>query len=141
MSSGLAARVIGRLDGESKDGDERWKFLVLAALDGPEALTTALAADATPKKQKLPPAPPPAKPRAAYLRSIKVEGFRGIGKAAHLDFPPGLGLTLVVRRNGSGKSSFAEALELLLTGDTFRWSQRAKVWRQDWRKCPRSWPS
>ena len=31
MSSGLAARVIGRLDGESKGGDERWKSLVLAA--------------------------------------------------------------------------------------------------------------
>jgi hypothetical protein len=27
----------------------------------------------------------------------------------------------------------AEALELLLTGDTYRWSQRSKVWRDGWR--------
>jgi hypothetical protein len=28
---------------------------------------------------------------------------------------------------------FAEGLELLLTGDTYRWSQRRKVWRDGWR--------
>ena len=39
----------------------------------------------------------------------------------------------MVGRNGSGKSSFADALELLLTGDTYRWSHRAKVWKQGWR--------
>src|SRR5437764_9370684 len=60
----------------------------------------------------------------AYLRSIAVEGFRGIGSKAMLSFPAGPGLTLVVGRNGSGKSSFAEALELLLTGDSRRWYKR-----------------
>ena len=49
------------------------------------------------------------------------------------DARAGPGLTLVVGRNGSGKSSFAEGLELLLTGDTYRWSQRSKVWRDGWR--------
>ena len=43
---------------------------------------------------------------------------------------PAPGLTLVVGRNGSGKSSFADALELLLTGDNQRWSaRRAKIWK------------
>jgi hypothetical protein len=56
-----------------------------------------------------------------------------IGPEATLDLTPDPGLTLVVGRNGSGKSSFAEGLELLLTGDTYRWSQRSKVWRDGWR--------
>ena len=42
-------------------------------------------------------------------------------------------LTLVVGRNGSGKSSFAEAAELALTGVTRRWEGRAAVWREGWR--------
>ena len=64
---------------------------------------------------------------------ITAQGFRGIGPQATLDLTPGPGLTLVVGRNGSGKSSFAEGLELLFTGDTYRWSQRSKVWRDGWR--------
>src|SRR4051794_22705792 len=48
----------------------------------------------------------------AYLTAISVEGFRGIGPTAAIEFPPGPGLTLVIGRNGSGKSSFAEALEV-----------------------------
>ena len=76
------------------------------------------------------PAPPP---RIAFLRAITVEGFRGIGPKATLDLTPGPGLTLVVGRNGSGKSSFAEALELLLTGETYRWENRSKVWKDGWR--------
>ena len=75
--------------------------------------------------------PPP--PRIAFLRTITVEGFRGIGPKATLDLTPGPGLTLVVGRNGSGKSSFAEGLELLLTGDTYRWRDRSKIWRDGWR--------
>jgi DNA repair exonuclease SbcCD ATPase subunit len=46
---------------------------------------------------------------------------------------PGPGLTLVVGRNGSGKSSFAEALELVLTGDNQRWGGRNKIWKEGWR--------
>ncbi len=67
------------------------------------------------------PSAPSAPPRIAFLKAITVEGFRGIGPKATLDLTPGPGLTLVVGRNGSGKSSFAEGLELLLTGDTYRW--------------------
>ena len=46
---------------------------------------------------------------------------------------PGPGLTLVVGRNGSGKSSFAEALEVLLTGDLRRWEKLPAVWHKGWR--------
>ena len=60
-------------------------------------------------------------------------GFRGIGEPATLRLAPGPGLTLVVGRNGSGKSSFAEALEVLLTGELRRWEKLSAVWRQGWR--------
>jgi ABC-type hemin transport system ATPase subunit len=69
----------------------------------------------------------------AYLRSVTVAGFRGVGQPATLDLQPGPGLTLVVGRNGSGKSSFAEALEVLLTGELRRWQKRPAVWREGWR--------
>lgn len=77
-----------------------------------------------------------------FLRAIRVRGFRGIGREAVLRIAPGPGLTLVVGRNGSGKSSFAEATELALTGVNRRWEGRSAVWRDGWRnmhceKAPR----
>ncbi|MFD4441583.1 AAA family ATPase [Nocardia sp. NPDC058519] len=68
-----------------------------------------------------------------FLRSITVQGFRGIGPAATLRLNPGPGLTLVVGRNGSGKSSFAEAAEFALTGGNRRWDGRSTAWREGWR--------
>ncbi|MCU7823232.1 AAA family ATPase [Kitasatospora sp. DSM 101779] len=59
--------------------------------------------------------------RGVYLKSITVEGFRGIGEAATLHIPSGPGLTVVQGRNGSGKSSFAEGIEVALTGRNRRW--------------------
>ena len=53
-----------------------------------------------------------------------MEGFRGIGPATTLRLSPQPGLTIVAGRNGSGKSSLSEALELVLTGDTYRWKKR-----------------
>ncbi|MFF2406506.1 AAA family ATPase [Streptomyces sp. NPDC058092] len=43
-----------------------------------------------------------------YLDSVSVTGFRGIGPRVKLDLAPRPGVTLVVGRNGSGKSSLAE---------------------------------
>lgn len=40
---------------------------------------------------------------------------------------------LIVGRSGSGKSSFAEGLEYLLTGRNYRWEKRPKVWLEGWR--------
>ena len=73
-----------------------------------------------------------AAPAAVYLTAIEVEGFRGIGPPSILQIDPGPGLTLVVGRNGSGKSSFSEALEMVLLGTNQRWDQRVKVWRDGW---------
>jgi DNA repair exonuclease SbcCD ATPase subunit len=42
---------------------------------------------------------------------------------------PEPGLNVFVGRNGSGKSSFAEAVEYALTEETARWSQRPIVFR------------
>jgi len=63
-----------------------------------------------------------------------VRGFRGIGPESELKLRPGPGLTLVIGRNGSGKSSFAEALEVLLTGTSVRWSDKgSRFWKEGWR--------
>ena len=139
MTTSLSDLLLERLQRESQPKDD-WPALVLAALDGASAVDELLAARPRAAKATRPaPTATPAasRPRAAatgaYLRSITVEGFRGIGRPATLDLVPGPGLTLVVGRNGSGKSSFAEALEQLLTGDTFRWANRTKEWRDGWR--------
>src|SRR5690349_6963202 len=67
-----------------------------------------------------------------WLSSVTVEGFRGIGTPATLPLDPAPGLTVVVGRNGSGKSSFAEGLELLMTGQLKRWEKRPKAWTETW---------
>jgi hypothetical protein len=111
--------------------------LLLAALDGDEALAREL--DAGPgterhiRSRPASAAAPAAKPAGAYLRSLTVSGFRGIGPGAKLEVQPKPGLTLVTGRNGSGKSSFAEAMEVLLTGTLLRWkSANSTVFRDSW---------
>ncbi|WP_240970078.1 AAA family ATPase [Actinacidiphila epipremni] len=68
-----------------------------------------------------------------YLESVAVTGFRGIGRRAKLPLAPKPGVTLVVGRNGSGKSSFADGIETALTGTSARWDGRSAVWRDNWR--------
>lgn len=72
-------------------------------------------------------------PGGVYLGRISVRSFRGIGVETTLDVPAGPGLTVVSGRNGSGKSSFAEALEVALTGTTYRWQNRSVQWQVPWR--------
>ncbi|MEK8143858.1 ATP-binding protein [Streptomyces sp. M10(2022)] len=62
----------------------------------------------------------------------------GVGPETTLDLPPGPGLTVVAGRNGTGKSSFAEAAEMALTGFNARWDgsngkARTAVWKEGWR--------
>jgi ABC-type Mn2+/Zn2+ transport system ATPase subunit len=113
-----------------------WAGAVLAACNGRDDLEQYLR-DAT-SAQKGTAATEPVQHAGAYLTSLKVEGFRGIGPAQTLNVHAGPGLTLVVGRNGSGKSSFAEALEVLFTGDSKRWEGRSKIWKEGWRNlhCP-----
>ncbi|MHB8718616.1 MAG: AAA family ATPase [Candidatus Dormibacteria bacterium] len=117
------AEAPSTLDGASE--------LVLAAFEGRESVEAALAgtrgqarAGTAPAAAALPP---------TFLESITVEGFRGVGPAVTLTLCAGPGLTVVAGRNGSGKSSLAEALEMLLTGSNRRWAERAKVWGAGWR--------
>src|SRR6185436_10754999 len=77
----------------------------------------------------------------AYLASLSVQGFRGIGPKQTLTLNPAPGLTIVIGRNGSGKSSFAEALEVLFTGDSKRWSERSKIWKEGWRNLHQPHPA
>ncbi|MFD5920899.1 AAA family ATPase [Kitasatospora sp. NPDC058201] len=51
-----------------------------------------------------------------FLDSLTVNGFRGIGPRARLSLSPRPGVNLVVGRNGSGKSSLADAIEVGFTG-------------------------
>ena len=139
VGSALTGQVRARVDA-NVELDVEPGLLVLAALEGDEALDRALSGDA---------GDPDALSTAdtdvgdvsasrAYLDTISVQGFRGIGAACDLRITPGAGLTLVVGRNGSGKSSFAEALELLLTGQNRRWEDRSAVWKGGWRNL--HWP-
>ena len=98
--------------------DEQIVDLVLAALGGEDSLAAALEGREVARPVHTETASETVEAPGAYLSSIEVEGFRGIGPASKLELEPGPGLTVVVGRNGSGKSSFAEALEVLLTGDS-----------------------
>lgn len=108
--------------------------LLLAALENEESLSAQLSGEAAGRPSAAPVGVAPPEPAGAYLRSLTVNGFRGIGSAATLELEPGPGLTVVVGRNGSGKSTFAEGLEVLLTGELKRWQEvKAAVWREGWR--------
>lgn len=87
-------------------------------------------------------APPPGdgEPAGAWLTGVAVQGFRGIGPRAELALPPGPGLTLVVGRNGTGKSSFAEGFELALTGSNSRWEDMPSAWAEGWRNLHHEGP-
>lgn len=72
-------------------------------------------------------------PLRAFVRSITVTGFRGIGASATVEVNPFPGITVISGRNGSGKSSFAEAMEFALTGASYRWIKKAAHWKESWR--------
>ncbi|MEH0985741.1 AAA family ATPase [Micromonospora sp. CPCC 205556] len=105
--------------------------LVLAALSDDDDLAAALAGRPTRLDARPVGTGEPAE--RIWLTSVTVAGFRGVGTEQTLEIGPGPGITLVVGRNGSGKSSFAEAVELALTGDSARWAEKTSVWRTGWR--------
>lgn len=110
--------------------------LVAAALSADTTLPTAVAETvltAFPESPALTTSTTDGVLTGMFLRAITVNGFRGIGPQTRLPLQPSLGLTLIVGRNGCGKSSFAEAAEFALTGDNQRWSNKSKIWKDGWR--------
>jgi energy-coupling factor transporter ATP-binding protein EcfA2 len=114
-------------DAQALGGDADW---ILAALDGDAAFARALGGDPAPARAVTSPA---AALPALWLTALEVEGFRGVGPATRIAIEPGPGLTVVVGRNGSGKSSLAEGFEVLLGGDSSRFAGRSAEWRAGWR--------
>jgi ABC-type branched-subunit amino acid transport system ATPase component len=112
---------------------ERAKLLILAALDSDEALAAELEHTGPAVSRPTPEPEPVGRPARAFLTSIEVSGFRGVGAKATLPLAAEAGLIIVAGRNGSGKSSFAEAAELALTGDSYRWADRPAQWMSAWR--------
>lgn len=91
-------------------------YLIAAALSSAEDFEQHLDAEVSiPRRPEAQSddGPPPLR---AFLHSVTVTGFRGIGTQATLQVNPYCGITVISGRNGSGKSSFAEALEFALTG-------------------------
>jgi len=137
MDESLERTIYERLStGADTIGDEA-ALLVMAACNGPSVLEEALQGKASTRAAGVGPPSPPPEPVGAYLGPLSVQGFRGIGDQATLPLVPGPGLTLVVGRNGSGKSSFADALEVMFTGDSQRWLGRSQVWKEGWRNLHR----
>ncbi len=130
MDEALLDVVLARLDRVPLA--EGAASLLLAACEGDAALAAELSGEQRdgPERDA---ARADAEPTGAYLRSITVSGFRGVGPAETLDLEPGPGLTVIVGRNGSGKSSFADGLEVLLTGNLRRWQELSAAWRDSWR--------
>lgn len=138
--------VLRRADEDAALSEDA-KLLVLAALDGEPALVSALEGAGVPlagdsRGVDAPEADTPtSEPVRAYVSRIEVEGFRGIGAAAVLTLVPGPGLTVVAGRNGSGKSSFAEAIEAVLTRTSHRWTSRSRWVEGQWRNLHHDGPT
>src|ERR1700730_17810389 len=128
--SALLGLVVDRIDADPPP--QGAADLIIAAFDGSGAVDAILSGDLEPAAKAGARRGVSSPPPAVYLTGIEVEGFRGIGPTTTLAIDPGPGLTLVVGRNGSGKSSFSEALEMVLLGTNQRWEQRVKVWRDGW---------
>jgi DNA repair exonuclease SbcCD ATPase subunit len=123
--------ILIRLDAAALPGTAT--DLLYGALLGPEEFAGALGGTAPARPQPPPVATDRPEPIGTYLATIEATGFRGIGPTARLELVPAPGLTIVTGRNGSGKSSFAEAAEFAFTGDNRRWSGRGQVWKDGWR--------
>ena len=128
--SNVIDAVAGRI--QTSTLSARAASMIRAALLGEVELRAVLAGEKPPEPAASGTDPDRPTPHGVYLTGITVAGFRGIGPETTLTLAPGPGLTVVCGRNGTGKSSFAEAAELVLTGENKRWSLRSKDWQDGW---------
>lgn len=112
--------------------DDEVGLLILAALEGDAELDAYLFDGTSTQRPRVDQAVV-GHAAGTFLTSVEVEGFRGIGPTTALTLTARPGLTIVAGRNGSGKSSLAEALELVLTGETYRWRNKSTIWSERWR--------
>jgi energy-coupling factor transporter ATP-binding protein EcfA2 len=122
--------------------DDECRLLLLSILTGDDDLQAELTGRAVDRPAGRMPKAPAKEPAGAYLKSIIVAGFRGIGPEARLDLHPAPGVVVVAGRNGSGKSTFSEAVEVALTRTSYRWEAKkgASGWRAGWRNLHASDP-
>lgn len=135
MAVDLKDYVLRRADGDDTLSEQA-RMVVLSAFGDDGDLAEALSAEGLPKKladELGTPTSDAATPVGAYLTSIEVQGFRGIGAKVTVPLHPGPGLVVIAGRNGSGKSTLAEGLEMALTGFNSRWTGKNQVWSQTWR--------
>lgn len=109
------------------------KLLVVAAVEGEQEFGEFVGVANKPA-----PTADVAEPARAFLAGLQVEGYRGIGPKAQLTFTPAPGLVVVAGRNGSGKSSFAEALDWALNQRTSRAAKFHALWEDQWRNLHHS---
>lgn len=109
------------------------KLLIVAAVEGEQEFGEFVGAPTKPT-----PTADAAEPARAFLAGLEVEGYRGIGPKAQLTFTPAPGLVVVAGRNGSGKSSFAEALDWALNQHTSRAAKFHALWEDQWRNLHHS---
>jgi ABC-type Mn2+/Zn2+ transport system ATPase subunit len=107
------------------------RMVAEAALDGEASLSALLAGSGTAPRKATSEAAGPRGP--VWLERLRVSGFQGIGQAVELEFDPQPGLTLLIGRNGAGKSSLAEALQIAITRTSSRWEGKTKAWKDGWR--------
>ena len=123
--------VFDAIDEDNNLADDA-KYLVLAALEGADELADQLDGVTLLQTRRAAHGTIQEEPVGAFLTSIEVAGFRGIGPKSELKLHPAPGITIVSGRNGSGKSSFAEALEFAVTGKSYRWAKKAALWKDTW---------
>ncbi len=135
MEESLRSEIMEALLAD-EDVDELVSNLVDAACESDEAIAAVLNGE---KREPRKPSARVGEPPGAYVEEISVSGFRGVGPRVNLKLEPGPGLTVIFGRNGSGKSSFSEGLETLLTGSCSRFiGRRSKLWEKGWRNLHNS---
>lgn len=135
MTNDLIRWIEQRIDADATLDDEVG-LLILAALESDAELDDYLQSGTSTRVRstKSPETGSAEQATGAFLRSIGVTGFRGIGSPVTLTLEPIPGLTVIAGRNGSGKSSLAEGLEMVLTGGTYRWkNKKSTQWAERWR--------